>query len=237
MARSIFIGDVHGCAAELNELLSAVALATDDRVYFVGDLLSRGPDPVAVLGTYRAVRARSVAGNHEQKLLAARAARRRGGASPNLGSAQAEVASRLDEPDWALLESLPLSIDLPQHSVRIVHAGVVPGVPFEKQDPWSLTHIRSITDDGKPSEKWGALWASLYEEEPHIVFGHNARKRPQIHRHATGLDTGCVYGGALTALVLGDGAAPPAVADRLGALISVRARRAYSDYGRELPGG
>ena len=41
MARSIFIGDVHSCAAELAELLSAVAHTADDRVFFVGDLLSR----------------------------------------------------------------------------------------------------------------------------------------------------------------------------------------------------
>ncbi len=237
MGRSIFIGDVHSCAAELNELLSTIAVTSDDRVYFVGDMLSRGPDPLGVLRAYRAVRARSVVGNHEQKLLAARKARLRGDASPKHGSAHADVASRLSEEDWALLEGLPLWIEVPEHGVRVVHAGLVPGVPFETQDPWLLTHIRSITSDGKPSEKWGALWASFYDAEPHIVFGHNARQHPQIHPHATGLDTACVYGGALTALVLDQGAAPPPVANRRDALVSVRARRIYSDYGRELPGG
>jgi hypothetical protein len=237
MARSIFIGDVHSCAAELSELLSAVAITLDDRLFFVGDLLSRGPDPLGVLRLFRELRARSAVGNHEQRLLAARHARLRGEPGFKLGGSHAEVAAQLGDADWALLESLPLSIDVPEHDVRVVHAGVLPGLPFDQQDPWILTHIRSVGADGKPSEKWGTLWGSLYQGQPHIVFGHNARQRPQIHAQATGLDTACVYGGALTALVLPHGARPPAPADRLDALVSVRARRAYADYGRELPGG
>ena len=237
MARSIFIGDVHSCAAELAELLSAVAVTPEDRVFFTGDLLSRGPDPLGVLQLFRALRARSAVGNHEQRLLAARHARLRGEPGPKLGGSHTEVMELLSDEDWAVLESFPLWIDVPEHGVRIVHAGLVPGVPFQDQDPWLLTHIRSIGEDGKPSEKWGALWGSLYHEEPHIVFGHNARQRPQLHPHATGLDTACVYGGALTALVLSEGAAPPPVAQRMDVMVSVRARRAYSDYGRELPGG
>jgi len=237
MARSIFIGDVHSCAGELAELLSAVAVTSDDRLFFVGDLLSRGPDPLGVLRLFRELRARSAVGNHEQRLLAARHARLRGEAGPKLGASHAAVVSVLDDDDWAILESFPLWIDVPEHNVRVVHAGVVPGVPFEKQDPWLLTHIRSIGADGRPSEKWGTLWGSLYQDDPHIVFGHNARQSPQLHPHATGLDTACVYGGALSALVLPAGVAPPPPADRLDALVSVRARRAYTDYGRELPGG
>ena len=237
MARSIFVGDVHSCAAELAELMSAVAVTPDEQVYFVGDMLSRGPDPIGVLQLFRSLRARSVVGNHEQKLLAARRARSRGEAGPKLGASHADVAARLTHEDWVTLEGLPLWIDVPENQVRVVHAGLVPGIPFKIQDPWPCTHIRSIGDDGKPSEKWGTLWGSLYEDEPHIVFGHNARQRPQIHVHATGLDTACVYGGALTAMVLPKGAPPPALEDRLDALVSVRARRAYSDYGRALPGG
>ncbi len=181
MARSIFIGDVHSCAAELAELLSAVAVSADDQVFFVGDLLTRGPDPRGVLQLFRTLRARSAIGNHEQRLLAARHAQLRGEAGPKLSASHAQVVALLDDADWAILESLPLWIDVPEHDVRVVHAGIVPGVPFDKQDPWLMTHIRSIDERGKPSEKWGALWGSLYHGEPHIVFGHNARQRPQLH--------------------------------------------------------
>ncbi|HEY4104201.1 MAG TPA: metallophosphoesterase [Polyangiaceae bacterium] len=236
MARSIFIGDVHSCAAELAQLLSAVGVTDDDHVYFTGDLLTRGPDALGVMNLFKSLRARSAMGNHEQRLLAARHARLRGEAGPKLGSAHAEVAAQLGDEDWAVLENFPLWIDVPENGVRVVHAGVVPGIAFEAQDPWMLTHIRSITEDGKPSEKWGTLWGSLYRGSPHIVFGHNARQRPQLHPDATGLDTACVYGGALTALVLPEGSAPPSANDRLDALVSVPAARAYSEYGRDLPG-
>lgn len=237
MARSIFIGDVHSCAAELAQLLATLAVTADDQVYFVGDLFTRGPDAIGVMNLFRSVRARSTMGNHEQRLLAARHAGERGERGPKLNAANAEVAAQFSDEDWAVLESFPLWLDVPENGIRIVHAGIVPGVPFEQQDPWMLTHIRSIMDDGTPSEKWGTLWGSLYRGAPHIVFGHNARRVPQLHPSATGLDTACVYGGALTAMVLPEGSAPPPPESRMDVLVSVRAARAYSDYGRELPGG
>ena len=49
MARSIVIGDVHGCAIELDGLLDKLALASDDRLYFVGDLVAKGPESRRVL--------------------------------------------------------------------------------------------------------------------------------------------------------------------------------------------
>jgi hypothetical protein len=232
--RSIVIGDVHGCSAELEELLDKVALASDDAVWFVGDLVAKGPDSRGVLALARRFGAGVALGNHEERMLEARAARREGRALPRLDPTHAALLEELDDAEWAELEAMPLKLELPEHGVRIVHAGVVPGIPFEAQDPWLVTHIRSIGEDGKPSSKWGPLWGARYEGPPHIVFGHNARKDPQLHRDATGLDTSCVYGGRLTALVLPEGSKVPRAADREDALVSIPARRAYADYGRPL---
>ena len=228
------IGDVHGCAAELEELLARVGPVEGDRVVFVGDLVARGPDSRAVLELFRRAGAQSVRGNHEERLLAARAARVGGAPGPRLGASHAELLSVLEPDDWALLEALPLELTLDEHGVRVVHAGVVPGLSWEQQDPWMVTHIRSVGSDGRPSERWGTPWGELYAGPPHVVFGHNARKDVQLHRDATGLDTGCVYGGALTALVLAEGAEPPPVTSRRDVLVSVAARERYADYGRGL---
>jgi hypothetical protein len=232
--RSIFIGDVHGCASELQKLLDRLALREDDQIFFVGDLLSRGPDSRAVLRLFGQLRARSCIGNHEQRLLAAHEARARGEAGPRMSGSHQQLLAELSDEEWSLLASLPLHIDVPEHGVRVVHAGVMPGVRFEEQEPWLLTHIRSVSADGKPSDRWGTPWGALYHGPPHIVFGHNARKNPQFHEYATGLDTGCVYGGALTAMVLDAEQHPPTIAERGDVLVSVPAACAYSDYGRPL---
>jgi hypothetical protein len=235
VARTIVIGDVHGCAAELQLLLDALGPGTGDRLLFVGDLVARGPDSHRVLEVVKALGAGVVRGNHEARLLDARAARKTGKPLPKLGRTHQALFEELDADEWSMLESFPLSIDVADADLRIVHAGVVPGVPFSEQDPYLLTHLRSIADDGTPSVKWGTPWGESYVGPPHVVFGHNARKDPQLHPDATGIDTACVYGGALTALVLPRGSGPPPPAERRDALVSVPARAAYADYGRPLP--
>ncbi len=235
MARTLFIGDVHSCADELEELCDRAALVTGDRVVFTGDLLSRGPKPHKVLALFRRLGARAAVGNHEQRLIEAHRARLRGEKGPRLGGSHQTIVNELSPDDWELLEALPLFVDVPEHGVVVAHAGIDPSLPRAAQDPWIVTHVRSIDSDGKPSEKWGRPWAASYHGPEHIVFGHNARKLPQLHPFATGLDTGCVYGGRLTGMLLPEGTVPPSVEERGQALISVAARTEYADYGRGLP--
>jgi hypothetical protein len=231
MRRSVIIGDLHGCAAELDTLLDKIAFGSDDRLYCVGDLVARGPDGIRVLRLLEKHSARSVLGNHDLKL---RTVRPRPGKKPpdKIPSSVANVFDKLEERDWQLFDELPLYLDLPEHDVRIVHAGVVPNVPITDQDPWVLTNLRSFDADGKPSSQWSeATWAIRYQERPHVVFGHDARSRLQLHPCATGIDTGCVYGGELTALVLPAEAPVPPPEQRRDVLVSVLARQAYADLG------
>jgi hypothetical protein len=229
MARTIIVGDVHGCVDELGRLLDEVAPGASDRVLFVGDLIARGPDSLGVLALYRQVKGQSVLGNHESKLLLAHRARLEGTKRPRVSALHYALLHRLGDEDWALLEQLPLSLSVPEHGLCVVHAGVLPGQSLAVQDPWILTHIRSLDPDGKPSPRHDYQpWAERYEGEPHIVFGHNSRLGLQLHPSATGLDTGCVYGGRLTALVLGARERiPSAAGERRARLCSVPAARAY----------
>jgi len=226
--RTIFIGDVHGCAVELAELLGLLGPTSDDSVYFVGDLVARGPDSRGVLRLYREVSAKGVVGNHEARLLEARKARLRGEEGPKIGSSHEVLLRELGDGDWALLDALPLYLDIKASDVRVVHAGVLPGTPLRKQDAWTMTHIRSVGPDGRASSSPGEeSWAASYRDKPHLVFGHDARRGLQLHSAATGIDTACVYGGSLTALVLPQGETMPFPNDRRELLVSVRARQQY----------
>lgn len=229
MGRTIIVGDVHGCVGELGSLLDALAPGAADRVLFVGDLVARGPDSLGVLALYRQVRGQSVLGNHESKLLSAHRARLGGAKRPRVSALHYPLLQRLGDSDWASLEALPLSLPVPDHGLCIVHAGVDPQRGLSAGDEWTLTQIRSIDPRGKPSPRHDyEPWASRYTGDPHIVFGHNSRLGLQLAPRATGLDTGCVYGGRLTALVLGAGESVPVDPDeRRTRLRSVPAARAY----------
>jgi hypothetical protein len=110
-----------------------------------------------------------------------------------------------------------------------VHAGVVPGVPVHRQDTRWLMYKRSVGPSHEAIEHRGrVLWGERYVGPPHVVFGHNAMIDVQIHPWATGIDTGCVYGGRLTAMVLRKGESPPPPEHRRSVLVSVPARKKYA---------
>jgi hypothetical protein len=222
--RTLIVGDVHGCHAELEALLeSARFTAGRDRLVLVGDVVVRGPEPRKTLALAKSVDATIVRGNHEQKLISGRAGTTR------LGPDHQKVADVLTNDEWRTIESTPLWVDLPEHDARVVHAGVVPGVPITRIPAEALLRMRTIDEDGEWSDErdTGTLWGARYVGPPHVVFGHNARSEPQLHPWATGLDTGCVYGRRLTGLLLEAGESIPLGAAVKGKLVSVSAKRAY----------
>ncbi len=223
--RTVIVGDVHGCLDELLALVEKCGGLSSAHFVLVGDLVAKGPDSQGVVQWTRESGAHAVLGNHDAHVL-----RLRDGGPPTPKPHHASVAASLTPADWAHLAALPLwlAVDAqrgPLEEARdagashlVVHGGLVPGVPLGKQERANLLNLRSITDDGTPSKKLdGAPWASLWRGPPHVVFGHDAVRGLQRHAWATGLDSGCVYGRALTALVL-----------PTGELLSVPAHRAYA---------
>lgn len=226
MERTIVIGDIHGCADELKDLVAKTGWRPGERLVAVGDVVAKGPDSQAVVAFLREAGALAVMGNHDAHVLRLRQVER-GEIEDDGRKAKPEhrrVLETLTEADWAYLEALPLLLRLgPERGsgpdTAVVHAGVVPGVPLERQEREHLLTLRSITNEGEPTKKpKGMPWASKWRGPERIVFGHDAVRGLQEYAYATGLDTGCVYGGALTALVLPE-----------RTLVSVRAHRAYVD--------
>jgi Calcineurin-like phosphoesterase len=222
--RTIVIGDIHGCLDEALALVRRCGATADTQVVLVGDLVAKGPSSAGVVQWARESGARAVLGNHDAHALRLRAGAPDPPERPRPD--HVAVAQSLGPADWAWLGALPLWLWLEPADAGagaprthlVVHAGLVPGVPLEEQQRDNLLNLRSITPAGAPSKKIdGAPWASLWRGPPHVIFGHDAVRGLQRHDWATGLDTGCVYGRELTALVLPE-----------GKLVSEPARRAYA---------
>jgi hypothetical protein len=96
-----------------------------------------------------------------------------------------------------------------------VHAGLVPNTPLEMQDPFHVMNMRTIDlktripsskHSGTPWEKfWNHQQKKLHKHDrTTIIYGHNRKRGLNIQDYTNGLDTGCVSGGRLTALVIDD---------------------------------
>jgi diadenosine tetraphosphatase ApaH/serine/threonine PP2A family protein phosphatase len=197
MSRTIVLGDIHGCYDELISLLNLVGLKADDRVVAVGDLITKGPKSREVLELFRTdKRFRSVLGNHDLALL-----KYWRGESNFLKNAQVVTAAELESDSQLYVDflgSLPLMIDLDRHLV--VHAGLRPGVPLDKQSTEDLTEIRTLGEDRTSRD--GIRWYEVYDSRPTVLFGHWPTREPIRAAHAIGLDTGCVYGNRLTGYII-----------------------------------
>lgn len=198
--RLIFIGDVQGCAGELFELLNVLDYKKGrDVACLCGDLVAKGPDSQGVVQLCREQGLLAVRGNHDSHLLHAHEGK-------DVKPHHAQVAKTMKSADWEYLRAMPLWRDFDDVKVRVVHAGMVPGIPIEKQEEHWLLNLRSIDENGRPSKHIEGFtpWASLWHGPEHIVFGHDAVRGLQQWPFATGLDTGCCYGKFLTALVWDD---------------------------------
>lgn len=211
-ARTLIVGDVHGCSGELEELLYVLGYSATDSLIFTGDLVAKGPDSQGVVQLAREKGALSVLGNHDAHVL-------RIGKGGEGKKHHEQVAKTLTDADWRYLEAMPMVLPLEAQGVVVVHGGLVPGVPFDQQERDVVINMRSFDAEGRPSKhiEGGTPWAARWPGPLHAVFGHDAIRGLQQHAHATGLDTGCVYGRRLTALVLPE-----------RKLVSVPARKAWA---------
>jgi len=201
-------------------LINEVAPDPSDRIYLLGDLVNGGPDSAAVVRWARARKnCQCIVGNHELRLLRWKL----GGDPSALKNGDTETAGALNEADWRFLAGMPLTLEITEHKTLLVHGGFAPGKPWAKQPPEVVTRIQVIDPEGKPAKRSEApgdapSWADFWTGPPFVVYGHTPRQDVFRRRWSLGLDTGCVYGGKLSALVLPG-----------HRLVQVKARKAYKE--------
>ena len=212
------IGDVHGCHRELTDLLDALGYrpAADDgwrhpagrTAVFLGDLVDRGPDTPGVLATVLAMTAAGtalcVSGNHESKLL--RALRGRDvkvthGLAESLAQLKAapeEFRTRV----IAFLDGLISHYVLDGGRLVVAHAGL-----RQEMHGRASAAVRSFALYGETTgetDEFGLPvrypWAQDYRGQATVVYGHTPVPVPVWVNNTICIDTGCVFGGRLTAL-------------------------------------
>lgn len=172
------VGDVHGCRNTFERLLDdELGVGADDLVVCVGDIIRKGPDSAGALSL---VRERdnvcSVRGNNEQGLL---------------DGSKSDPA--LDSEALAFIETLPLALSF--DDALVVHGGIDHRKPVADHGPADLLNMRSLAAGGYERP----FWFETRAERPQVFFGHTVLSESFATPYAVGLDTGCVYGGRLTA--------------------------------------
>ncbi len=220
------IGDVHGCIVELDLLLHQLGFLLEsgeinpdyDRVLaFVGDYVDRGPSSLNALRRLRGLRGHytnrkivGLLGNHDWKLL--RLLQGRNVVQNNgLDKTWKELQAWSDPGELTLfqdlLESLPLYSTFDNGKLVISHAGV-PRRYLEREGMKRRQLSKCLygevdrdnpqLESGFPNRTYG--WCDEYNDDVHCVFGHTPVNEMAQRENTFNIDTGCVFGGKLTAL-------------------------------------
>jgi protein phosphatase len=238
------IGDVHGCYDELQELLCALGYVTEEvdgrvrvrhpqgrKVTFVGDLVDRGPKTPEVLklvmGVVREGSGYCVAGNHDVKL-----ARKLFGRDVKVTHGLAESLAQLEgeTPEFRrevaeFLDGLVSHYVFDQGKLVVAHAGL-----REEMHGRGSGAVRSFAMYGETTgetDEYGLPvrynWAADYRGRASVVYGHTPVPYADWLNNTICVDTGCVFGGKLTALRYPE-----------RELVSVAARQTYYEPARPL---
>lgn len=212
-----FIGDVHGCLPELRELLGKLGYALHGdgatpppgrTAIFVGDLVDRGPDSPGtlrlVMNMVKSGAALCVPGNHDEKLkraLDGKAVKALHGLDVTLAGLDA-AGDAFKAEVREFIDGLVSHLVLDDGRVVVAHAGLP-----EKYQGRSSGRVRSFALYGDVDGSRDDLglpvrrdWAADYRGQAYVVYGHTPVAVPRWVNRTIDIDTGCAFGGRLTAL-------------------------------------
>jgi len=198
----VIYGDIHGCLEEWEELRRLVPKNSFE--ISVGDILDKGPYSVEALRYAKKNRIFTIMGNHEYKHI-----RKYWGRNVILDEDQQKVYPQLKKEDFEFIESMPLFLKL--NHLTVVHAGVTNKIRLNNP-PLKIMNLLMFLREVDQNDNFLPLnhnypnpkhWSDTYKgNEGFVVYGHHPFLEVKKSRFSLGIDTGCVYGNKLTAIVI-----------------------------------
>ena len=209
MSDLIVYGDIHGCYYNFTSLRKKINPKKNDIEVCVGDIITKGEDSIKVLKYLQKSNIKSVLGNHEDKLV--RYLEHENNEKKNpivLDNDEKKIIENLDSKDIEYLKNMPLFLQF--KDITILHGGIQNHQNLNnltKKEKSKLLRMRYLDSEdnfityGKEN-KDSIFWADVYDgSHGFIVYGHQWFKEVKQSAFALGIDTGCVYGNRLSAVV------------------------------------
>lgn len=205
----IIYGDIHGCYDEFVSLRNQINPQKGDIEVCVGDIITKGKDSIKTLEFIIENGIKSVLGNHEDKIIRYLNHQKSNKKNPIiLDDDEQNIVDNLTEKHIQFLANLPLFLRF--ESITILHGGLQNYMNLNnlsKKDKQKILRLRYLDENydfiayGKENEK-SIFWADAYDgNQGFIVYGHQWFKEAKKSNFAIGIDTGCVYGNKLSAIV------------------------------------
>jgi len=216
MSKTIIYGDLHGCLDEFKLLRAKINLSKEDKEIIIGDILDRGPSSNKLLKYIQENNILSILGNHEYKYIRYKKHYdtfiKTGKKIPmKLDNDKLKIFNNISEDEWTYLLSLPFYMKI--DNLTLVHAGITNKIVLdsaEKRDLEKILWIRTLDknqktlslSDDNPTAKF---WSEYYDgNQGIIVYGHQPFDNIKIDKYSIGIDTGCVFGNKLSAIIIND---------------------------------
>ncbi|MDD2781983.1 metallophosphoesterase [Sulfuricurvum sp.] len=209
MSALIVYGDIHGCLDEFQKLRDQIKPQKNDIEVCVGDIITKGSYSLETLRYIQKNGILSVLGNHEDKIIRYLKHQESPKKNPiNLDNDEQQIVDNITPKDIEFLQSLPLFLRF--DDITVVHGGLQNSMVLENlsgREYQKLLRLRYLDQEGHfvahgEETEDSTFWADVYDgNQGLVVYGHQWSEESKISKNAIGVDTGCVYGNKLSAVV------------------------------------